>query len=98
MPAKQIQEYLFQHIKEVLPAGASLADTIADVLHISQDSAYRRIRGETLLVLEEAKILCEAYHISLDQLLQLTNNSIVFHNIEIEEADGDFANYLRNIL
>ena len=31
MPEKKIQEYLFQQIKETLPAGESFVDAIAEV-------------------------------------------------------------------
>ncbi|HEY0039565.1 MAG TPA: hypothetical protein VGB71_02830 [Flavisolibacter sp.] len=98
MPEKQIQEYLFQRIKEALPPGKPLVETIAEVLHVSQDSAYRRIRGETLLVLEEAKLLCQQYNISLDQLLNLSGNSVVFRNIELNSTISDFTIYLKGIL
>jgi hypothetical protein len=98
MPEKQIQEYLFQRIKEVLLPDQSLPDTIAGILHVSQDSAYRRIRGETLLVLEETKILCQHYNISLDQLLNLKQNSVVFQNVELDNKLIDFKTYLEGIL
>src|SRR5215204_5391336 len=97
MQEKRIQEYLFQRIKEMLPPDSSLVETIAEVLHVSQDSAYRRIRGETLLVLEEAKTLCQQYNISLDQLLNLTNNSVVFDNVELNHTANDFTSYLNGI-
>jgi hypothetical protein len=98
MPDKQIQEYLFQRIKEMLPPGSSLADVIAETLHISQDSAYRRIRGETQIVLEEAKLLCSQFAISLDQLLNLSKRSVVFDNVVLGAATNNFTNYLNGIL
>ena len=52
-----IQEYLFQRIREKLPAEVSLADAVSELLYISNDSAYRRIRGETPLVLEDKATL-----------------------------------------
>ncbi len=42
----QLQINLFNHIKSVMPSNLSFVDEIADVLDISNDSAYRRIRGE----------------------------------------------------
>src|ERR1043165_3949248 len=98
MAEKKIQDYLFQHIKEKLPSGKSLVDTIAEALHVSQDSAYRRIRGETLLVLEEAKILCQEFNFSLDKLLTLSCRSVVFENIELDNNIYDFKSYLQGIL
>lgn len=98
MAEKKIQEYLFQRIREMLPPGRSLVDTVAEVLCVSQDSAYRRIRGETLLVLEEARILCQQFNFSLDQLLQVSSHSVVFENIKLESSAYDFKAYLTSIL
>jgi hypothetical protein len=98
MPERQIQEYLFQRIREMLPSDASLVEVIADKLHISQDSAYRRIRGETQIVLEEAKTLCKEYDISLDQLLSLNKRSVVFDNVALGATTLNFETYLSGIL
>lgn len=94
---KTLQEHLFQRIKEILPPGKSLADIITEVLHLSPDSAYRRIRGETLLVLDEARELCRQFGISLDEVFELKSNSVVFHRTEIDARAYDFATYLHGI-
>ncbi|HEU4632476.1 MAG TPA: helix-turn-helix domain-containing protein [Flavisolibacter sp.] len=93
-----IQEYFFRRIKEKLPPAVSLVDRIAELLYVSTDSAYRRIRGETPLVLEEVKILCEAYHISLDQLLQTKKDTILFSSVPIDNGAYSFKNYLQDVL
>ena len=69
METNGVQFLFFNHIKNLLPTHLSLAEEVAEVLNISTDSAYRRIRGEKELPLEEAKKLCIKYHISLDQFL-----------------------------
>ncbi|MGN6402365.1 MAG: helix-turn-helix domain-containing protein [Flavisolibacter sp.] len=97
MAKGSIQEYLFQRIREKLSPEISLADRIAELLYVSSDSAYRRIRGETPLVLEEVKVLCDAYGISLDQLLQVKENSIIFTSTPIDNSQYSFRNYLLNI-
>jgi hypothetical protein len=97
MPKVSIQEYLFQRIREKLTPEISLANRIAELLCVSNDSAYRRIRGETPLVLEEAKVLCDAYNISLDQLLQTKKNSVIFTSKPIDSSHYSFKNYLLDI-
>lgn len=77
------QEFLFRRIKELLPSHISLVDVVAETLHTSPDSAYRRISGETPIVLEEVKELCRHYKISLDQLLDVQSHSVLFQNIRI---------------
>lgn len=98
MHKKKIQDFLFQRIREALPPGCSLADIVAEVLCVSQDSAYRRIRGETPLVLEEARILCQQFNISLDQLWLLNNNSVVFQTTEFDTITRDFAGFLKGVI
>jgi hypothetical protein len=73
-----LQQQLFNFIKSSQPH-ISLADELCDLLDISHDSAYRRIRGEKPLTLDELKRICERFHISLDQVLQLQNDAVVFH-------------------
>jgi hypothetical protein len=98
MTGLRIQEYLFQRIKEKLSPEASLADVIAELLNVSTDSAYRRIRGETPLVLEEAKILCDAYDLSLDHLLRIKDNNVIFSLVELNNTNHSFEKYLHSIL
>src|SRR5690348_4615528 len=98
MSDNQSQEFLFQRIRELLPTHASLVDSVADILHVSSDSAYRRIRGETPLVLEEACELCIHFRISLDQLLQVRNNSTLFQHARINTATYSYEQFLKDLL
>ena len=98
MAVEKLQEYLFQRIKEKLPVDASLADVISELLHVSNDSAYRRIRGETPLVLEEAQLLCEVFNLSLDQALNSKENSVVFTAFNLNNDNYSFKSYLKDIL
>lgn len=95
---EHLQEYLFQRIREKLLPDASLPDTVAAILHISNDSAYRRIRGETPLILKEASILCEAFGISIDQVMNSTENTVVFTTFKLNNDNYTFKNYLQDIL
>ena len=97
MPVYPSQEFLFQRIKELLPAHASLVDTVAEVLHLSTDSAYRRIRGETPLVLDEARSLCVHFRLSLDQLLEVQNNSVMFRHTRINAVTYNYEQFLEGL-
>jgi len=90
------QEYLFHYIREMLPANGSLADIIASVLSVSNDSAYRRIRCETALTLDETRLLCENFNLSLDQLLHFNNNSVLFQNSRIN-GELTFEKFLKDL-
>ncbi|HVZ56661.1 MAG TPA: hypothetical protein VG870_08390 [Chitinophagaceae bacterium] len=98
MPGDLAQDFLFQRIREMLPRHQSLVDVVSEILHISSDSAYRRIRGETPLVLEEARQLCLHYQLSLDQLLQIRSEATLFHASRIPAGSKGLDNYLRDLL
>ncbi len=97
LPTTSSQDILFQRIKEILPQHISLVDAISEVLHVSSDSAYRRIRGETPLVLEEAKTLCHQYNLSLDQLLEAKKGVILFRDYRLNNHQYDYRQYLQGL-
>ena len=98
MATDKAQEFLFQRIKELLPPHVSLVDAVANILHVSTDSAYRRIRGDTPMVLDEVKELSHHYKISLDQLLKVQNGSTLFQNVRINTNDYSYEQYLKDLI
>ena len=52
-----LQSSILDTIKNALHPSASLADELADCLSVSKDSAYRRIRGETLFDISDLEKL-----------------------------------------
>jgi hypothetical protein len=93
-----VQQVFFQHIKSNLAAHLSLVDEVADLLNISNDSAYRRIRGEKPLSFEEIKTLCAHYQISLDQLFNLSNDSFLFSGPLTNKENFGIEMYLEHLL
>ena len=98
MESTGAQQLFFQHIKGLLPAHLTLVDEVADVLNISNDSAYRRIRGEKPIALEEIKKLCLKFKISLDQLLHLNSDSVLFTGKLADKANFSFELYIQDFL
>ncbi|MGC4104670.1 helix-turn-helix domain-containing protein [Ferruginibacter sp.] len=98
MTATNLQKELFNYIKEGLPSHISLADALADLLDISYDSVYRRIRGEKPITLDELKLICERFDLSMDQVLQLKSNNILFTDPEANDTVHDFKQYLTGLL
>lgn len=95
MNFSELQQQIFQQIKTKLPPEAPLVETIAEVLEVSTDSAYRRIRGEKTMSLEETYKLCVKFGISLDNALQLNSNSFVFTGNFIKAENFDFGEYMK---
>ena len=98
MESANTQLLFFGHIKNGLPQYLSLVDEIAGLLNISNDSAYRRIRGEKPISFEELQILCSHYKISLDQFLHLQSDAFIFSGKIKRESETAFQDYLDDVL
>jgi len=98
MELDSLQKQFFNHLKTTLPKHVSLADSMGELLGLSQDSVYRRIRGEKPLTLDEIKLLCEHFHVSLDQVLQIRNSTVVFQAPALENQNNEFVVYLKGLL
>ena len=85
-------------MKELLPPHISVVESVADILHISSDSAYRRIRGETPLVLDEAREICSYFKLSLDQVLNVQGGATLFQNIRVSAHEYNYEQYLKDLL
>jgi transcriptional regulator with XRE-family HTH domain len=98
MEATQLQINFFKYLKNKLPQHLSLVDEVAELLNISMDSAYRRIRGENALRFDEIQLLANHYAVSLDQFLKLQSKAITFLGNFINREKFDFGNYLKGIV
>jgi hypothetical protein len=88
------QVLFLQKIKSALPAAISLADELADILGVSSDSAYRRIRGTTALTLEEVITLSTHFKISLDSFLNFSTGMVTFNYAVIDNKIESFKGFL----
>ena len=57
MESNELQKQFFTQLKGRLPQHLSMVDEIAELLNISNDSSYRRIRGENVSVPAVAVLL-----------------------------------------
>jgi len=69
------QIILFDLIQKELSANLSLVNVISDLLDISADAAYRRIRGVKPIDFEEAVKLCRHFQISMDSFANITRKN-----------------------
>ncbi len=98
MDTASAQQLFFQHIKGKLPPHISVVDDIAELLNISNDSAYRRIRGDKPISFEELQKLCVHYKVSLDQFLNLQSDAFIFTGKLGNEINFYFENWLEEVL
>ncbi|MCE3228353.1 MAG: hypothetical protein K0S32_2904 [Bacteroidetes bacterium] len=100
-PAKtnlKIQDHFIAKLKEVLPQGIGLAEEISDVLEVSIDSAYRRIRGETELTIEEIYKMTKKYAISVDEVFSNQSGTVTFAYTKLTDSANNFEEYLTRIV
>ncbi len=83
-----------QKLKQSLPPNISLADELTQILKLSQDSAYRRMRGETAMSIDEAVILCNHYKIPISHFTEETPGLVTFKYLPPEPKREVFYNHL----
>lgn len=62
---------IIEAIKKQLPDNANLIDFFTEILPMKKESAYRRLRGEVPLSLDEARKVASYLNLSLDKLLDI---------------------------
>jgi hypothetical protein len=78
-----------------MPPHLSLVEEIAETLHISTDSAYRRLRCETPVTLEEAAVLCNRFKIAINEIVAPPEEIVTFNRFSVNEESLRFAEYLK---
>ena len=92
-----VQSLFLDRVRHRMPDNLSFADELGDILNISRDSAYRRIRGETILSLEEVKTLYVRFGISIDELFSDDSQMVTFHRRVVNYKDYDLEKWQNSI-
>jgi hypothetical protein len=98
MNPAELQIQIFQQLKTKLPTDKSVVDELATILDVSTDSAYRRIRGEKLLTIDELHRLAVHFRLSVDQLFGLQSDEYLFAGKFLSHKNFQFDAYLASIL
>lgn len=94
---KDIQAAIFLEIKNKIPDNLSLVHEIADLFKISYDSAYRRIRVEKIISLEELYLLSKHFGISIDSYFEVKSGKIAFDNLTVDQHTSCIKGWLQKI-
>lgn len=93
-----IQETIFQQIKEQMPANMSMVDEVSALLDISPASTYRRISGEKELSFSEAVKLFQHFKLRLDSVMASFSGIVPFKYVALEEMNFTIPQYLDTLL
>ena len=92
------QKVFFEIAKNKLSPNYRLADVVSQVLNIGSDSAYRRIRGEKKLTMNELALLANHFNISLDSIINYESNNIMFKYIPLDLNDlNNYYSYMDDL-
>lgn len=99
-PERSVQQEFITKLKDSIPASKSLVDELSDILSVSTDSAYRRIRGETALTIDEVSRLCAHYRIPFDHFAQgeAGKSSVTFQYSHLSSDFQKFEEYLAGLI
>lgn len=98
MPNFNFQHTLIEKIKANLDENRSLADEVSDLLQISKDGAYRRLRGQTVISFDEAVKLARYYRLSLSEVAGHEDNAAVFIRQPFIYSLDDYRAYMKQSL
>ena len=91
------QRLFLERIAESLPSNRSLVNELSDLLNISSDSAYRRMRCETELSFSEIAKLCGHFNLSFDSFLEHDISQVQFTFQEYAQSLDSFISYFQGL-
>lgn len=77
---KNLNELILTKIQNIVPGNMKLVNLFMDVLDIGKESAYRRLRGEKALSMEEIYKLSAVLNFSLDEIIGNNKTDAVSFN------------------
>ncbi|MFA4850992.1 MAG: hypothetical protein WC868_02695 [Bacteroidales bacterium] len=92
------QQKFVERIKQALPQNYSLVNELSDLLGISDDSAYRRIRSETTFSFDEIIKICNHYKISFDSFCTSESGVVNFSYELLQNNKESFGHYISGML
>jgi len=91
----ELQKRVFEAIKLKIPKNVLLVEEVERVLGRGNDSAYRRIRCETELTISELQKICEAFDLSIDDLLHNKSKIASFSYAPVVlSGEEDYITYM----
>ncbi len=100
MPDKSkytLQNNFFSKLKTSIPSHISLVNELSDVLGISTDGAYRRLRGETALSMDEMFTVCKHFKISPEAMATADNSQVTFSFTPLSTTENQFGKYFNGL-
>ena len=92
-----IQDEFIKTLRASIPESISLADELADLLKVSSDSAYRRLRGETHFTIDEIYLISKKFNISIDGVFAHKSDTVTCNYTMLTDSEENFEKYLTGL-
>ncbi len=92
-----LQVEILSHIRCSRIDPGAFPQELSEILSISIDSTYRRLRGDTEITLDELSKLCNHYNFSIDSFVNKNLGKVIFSDRWMPCKEFSYTNYLRNI-
>ncbi|MSQ79890.1 MAG: hypothetical protein EXR21_09515 [Flavobacteriaceae bacterium] len=92
------QRRLFAYINETFGKKYNIAQELQDLLKVSADSAYRRMRCETPLSFDEFALICQEWHLPFEMFINAKSRGIVFEKFEHGSVDTAILSHINSIV
>ena len=94
-----LQQLLFNQLKNRVTGKTSLVDTLSDLLNISNDAVYRRMRGEKRLDIDELSQICGHFNVSFDNLIGTKQPGLQFNYVPLDLNNTNvYRQYMKQLL
>ncbi|SEI70929.1 hypothetical protein SAMN04488018_103173 [Myroides marinus] len=91
------QKHLLTIVLEQLPEGVKLVDFLSELVHLSKEACYRRIRCEVEFTLSEVVLIAKALNINLTSLVIREGGEKVTCNLRVVEEDTLVNSYIKKL-
>lgn len=94
----EIQIAFLLQVKKEAKSSLLFTEELADLLAVSKNSAYRRIKGETTMSIDEVIIVSQHYGVPFSTHTIFSNETAIFNYPVLSENEENFKTYLSNVL
>jgi hypothetical protein len=96
MHPTSLQDQIFEIVLQRFARRADAVEALCQLLNLSKDAIYRRLRGDTFLSPQELATLAQRFNLSLDALMTGQTDNVLCHFNAFSRRLQDFGDYLEN--
>lgn len=93
----EVQQRLVDELRNKVESKGELVHELVELLDISQDSVYRRLRGDSEFTLTEIYKMSNRYNLSMDSILNRNITSTSFRFNKLYEHSDAFIPYIASL-